>query len=95
MSDDIREAAAQRMARLITDDGGGHMYDYLSPTDLDRLADAAIEAATPYIEAALIERLAAMAEDYNGTVVWRYETDDFSPEDGSLADWLRAQGGQE
>lgn len=53
------------------------------------MADAAIAAATPYIEAALIERLAQKADDKAKDIVYRQS--DASTDWLEVPDWLRAQ----
>ncbi len=74
--DDLIETVAQTIEKANHDWEGEGSW-------IDPLARAAV--------AATLDVLAQRAEDYGGTIIWRYETASYQPEDGSLADWLRAQ----
>ena len=89
MREAVAVAIAEALGPMDYDHDVGQWYYPAGGAGTWPIADAAIQAATPHIEAALLSRLAEKAE----LEKWYCVSPDTQPRE--LADWLRAQGGQE
>jgi hypothetical protein len=89
MSDtnDLREQVEYVIGTTITDEDGGHVYDWFPPDIVSAAARQALAVATPLIRAQVIEELIAAWEAKPST----YEDVMGATVMFDLTKWLRAQ----